>query len=73
MLRESDTHLNRERKPEKEIADIVEVFTALVASLQRGQAELVELIQEKQRVAGKTAEDHMAQLEQEVTELKRRS
>ncbi|XP_042258904.1 E3 ubiquitin-protein ligase TRIM39-like isoform X2 [Thunnus maccoyii] len=62
----------RKKESDKEIADVVEVFTALVASLQRGQAELIEVIKEKQKAAVKTAEDHMAQLELEVTELKRR-
>lgn len=62
----------RKKESEKEMADIVEVFTALVASLQRKQAELIELIQEKHNAAAKMAKDHMAQLEQEVTELKRK-
>uniref|UniRef100_A0A4W6EIR9 RING-type domain-containing protein n=1 Tax=Lates calcarifer TaxID=8187 RepID=A0A4W6EIR9_LATCA len=53
----------RKKESEKEIADIDEVFTALVASLQRKQAELTELIQEKQKAAEKQAEDHVTQLE----------
>ncbi|XP_042366936.1 E3 ubiquitin/ISG15 ligase TRIM25-like [Plectropomus leopardus] len=60
------------RRSEKEIADISEVFTALVVSLQRGQAELIEVIQEKQRAAQEEAEDQLTQLEQEVAELRRR-
>ncbi|GLD73076.1 E3 ubiquitin-protein ligase TRIM39-like protein [Lates japonicus] len=62
----------RKKESEKEIADTVEVFTALVASLQRKQAELIELIQEKQKAAEKQAEDHVTQLEQEVNELRKR-
>ncbi|CAK6970713.1 E3 ubiquitin-protein ligase TRIM7-like [Scomber scombrus] len=62
----------RKKESEKEIADILEVFTALVASLQRRQTELIDLIQEKHKVAEKMAKDHMAKLDQEVTELKRR-
>ncbi|XP_070785225.1 E3 ubiquitin-protein ligase TRIM39-like [Enoplosus armatus] len=51
---------------ETEIAEIAEVFTALVVSLQKSQAELIELIQEKQKAALKQAEDHVTQLEQEL-------
>ncbi|XP_040886439.1 E3 ubiquitin-protein ligase TRIM39-like [Toxotes jaculatrix] len=60
------------KKSEKEIADIDEVFAALVASLKRRQAELVEVIQEKQKAVQKQAEDRVTQLEQEVNELRRR-
>ncbi|XP_073337123.1 E3 ubiquitin-protein ligase TRIM39-like [Pagrus major] len=60
------------KESEKEIADIAEVFTALVASLQRSQAELIELIEEKQKAAERQAESHVAQLEQDVAELRRR-
>lgn len=59
---------------EKEMADIAKTFTALVASLQQSQAELIQLIRQKQKVAKKQAEDHVTQLEQEVAQLwKRRS
>ncbi|XP_028426686.1 E3 ubiquitin/ISG15 ligase TRIM25-like [Perca flavescens] len=57
---------------EKEIADIAEVFTALVVSLQRSQADLIKVIQEKQKAAQKEAEDCMTQLEQEVAESRRK-
>ncbi|XP_071371003.1 E3 ubiquitin-protein ligase TRIM39-like [Centroberyx affinis] len=57
---------------EKEVADVVEVFTALVASLGRNQAELIEVIEEKQKVAEKQAKDFITELEQGITELKRR-
>ncbi|XP_070848098.1 E3 ubiquitin-protein ligase TRIM21-like [Chaetodon trifascialis] len=60
------------KESEKEIADIAEVFAALVVSLQRSQAELVELIREKQRAAEKQAEDQVTQLEQEVAALRRK-
>ncbi|XP_041819790.1 E3 ubiquitin-protein ligase TRIM39-like [Chelmon rostratus] len=60
------------KESEKEIAAIVEVFATLVVSLRRSQAELVEVIREKQRAAGKQAEDHVTQLEQEVAELRRK-
>ncbi|KAM6896116.1 E3 ubiquitin-protein ligase TRIM21-like [Lycodopsis pacificus] len=56
----------------KEIADIAEVFTALGVSRERCQAELIEVIQKKQKAAQQQAEDHVTQLEQEVAELRRR-
>lgn len=63
---------NRKKESQKEIAEIAEVFTGLVVSLQRSQAELVGLILENQREAEKQAEALVAQLEQEVAELVRR-
>ncbi|XP_031169480.1 E3 ubiquitin-protein ligase TRIM39-like [Sander lucioperca] len=60
------------KKLDKEIADIAEVFTALVVSLQRSQADLIKVIQEKQKAAQKEAEDCMTQLEQEVAESRKR-
>ncbi|XP_030295210.1 E3 ubiquitin-protein ligase TRIM39-like [Sparus aurata] len=60
------------KESEKEIADVAEAFTALVASLQRSQAELIELIEEKHKEAERQAENRVAQLEQDVAELRRR-
>ncbi|KAL0964929.1 hypothetical protein UPYG_G00274570 [Umbra pygmaea] len=57
---------------ERQISDSVEVFTALVCSLEKIQAELLEVIKEKQRAAERQAEGLIKELEQEVTELKRR-
>ncbi|XP_056281039.1 zinc finger protein RFP-like isoform X2 [Pseudoliparis swirei] len=57
---------------EKEIADIADVFTALVVSRERHQDELIEVIRKKQDAAQKTAEDRVTQLELEVAELRRR-
>uniref|UniRef100_UPI0037E9473D E3 ubiquitin-protein ligase TRIM39-like n=1 Tax=Semicossyphus pulcher TaxID=241346 RepID=UPI0037E9473D len=59
-------------KSEKEIADIAEVFTDLVVSLRRSQAELTEMIKGMQEAAEKQAEDHLTKLEQEVAELRKR-
>ncbi|KAM4609421.1 uncharacterized protein ACJ7VT_015194 [Polymixia lowei] len=64
--------LNKE-DTEKEISESVEVFTALMASIQRNQAELIEVIEEKQRATEKQAEGFITELEQEITELQRRS
>ncbi|KAL0964932.1 hypothetical protein UPYG_G00274600 [Umbra pygmaea] len=57
---------------ERQISDSVEVFTALVRSIERSQAERLEVIEEKQRAAERQAEGLIEELEQEVKELKRR-
>ncbi|XP_072543588.1 E3 ubiquitin-protein ligase TRIM39-like [Salminus brasiliensis] len=62
----------RKRNTEKEITDSVEVFTALIRSIERSQAELLEVMEEKQKAAETQAEDLIKELEQEITELKRR-
>ncbi|KAL6490873.1 hypothetical protein MHYP_G00012180 [Metynnis hypsauchen] len=62
----------RKRNTEKEKADSVEVFTALICSIERSQAELIEVMEEKQKAAEKQAEVLIKELEQEITKLKRR-
>ncbi|KAM9402427.1 E3 ubiquitin-protein ligase TRIM39-like [Salvelinus alpinus] len=61
------------REAEREISDSVQVFTALVRSIERSQAELIEVIEEKQKAAERQAEGLIKELEQEITELQRRS
>uniref|UniRef100_A0A4W5NR58 Uncharacterized protein n=1 Tax=Hucho hucho TaxID=62062 RepID=A0A4W5NR58_9TELE len=61
------------RDAEREIADSVQVFTALVRSIEKNQAELIEVIEEKQKAVERQAEGFIKELEQEITELKRRS
>uniref|UniRef100_A0AAR2KEP1 Uncharacterized protein n=1 Tax=Pygocentrus nattereri TaxID=42514 RepID=A0AAR2KEP1_PYGNA len=62
----------RKRNTEKEKADSAELFTALIRSIERSQAELVKTMEEKQKAAERKAEDLIKELEQEITELKRR-
>ncbi|KAL7880494.1 hypothetical protein SRHO_G00027480 [Serrasalmus rhombeus] len=62
----------RKRNTEKEKADSDELFTALIGSIKRSQAELLKVMEEKQKSAEKQAEDLIKELEQEITELKRR-
>ncbi|KAL7880914.1 hypothetical protein SRHO_G00031680 [Serrasalmus rhombeus] len=57
---------------EEEKADGVEVFRALLHCIERSQAELLEVMEEKQKAAEKQAEEFIKELEQEITELKRR-
>ncbi|XP_036416388.1 tripartite motif-containing protein 29-like [Colossoma macropomum] len=62
----------RKRNTEKEKADSAELFTALICYIERSQAELLEVMEEKQKAAERLAEDLIKELEQEITELKRR-
>ncbi|XP_075955104.1 E3 ubiquitin-protein ligase TRIM21-like [Anarhichas minor] len=62
-----------EEDADREIADGVQVFTALKESVERSQAELIDTIKEKQRKTEKQAEGFIKQLEQEISELKKRS
>ncbi|XP_071393096.1 E3 ubiquitin-protein ligase TRIM21-like [Centroberyx affinis] len=58
---------------DREIADSVRVFTALMQSVERGQAELIETIEEKQKTTEKQAEGFITELEQEISELMKRT
>ncbi|XP_074490449.1 E3 ubiquitin-protein ligase TRIM21-like isoform X1 [Sebastes fasciatus] len=58
---------------DRKIADSVQVFTALKESVERSQAELIDAIKEKQRKTEKQAEGFIKELEQEISELKKRS
>ncbi|KAK2843000.1 hypothetical protein Q7C36_011215 [Tachysurus vachellii] len=60
------------RNMEKEKSDSVEVFTALIRSIERSQAELLEVMEEKQKAAEKQAKVFIKELEQEIEDLKRR-
>ncbi|XP_022620236.1 E3 ubiquitin-protein ligase TRIM11-like [Seriola dumerili] len=64
--------LSKERA-DRETAEGVQVFTALKESVERGQAEFIRTIKEKQRRTEKQAEDFIKELEQEISELKKRS
>ncbi|XP_041709196.1 E3 ubiquitin-protein ligase TRIM39-like isoform X2 [Coregonus clupeaformis] len=61
------------RNSEREISDSAQVFTALMRSIEKNQAELIEVIEMKQKAAERRAEELVKELEQEITELKRRS
>ncbi|KAM6926633.1 E3 ubiquitin/ISG15 ligase TRIM25-like [Lycodopsis pacificus] len=62
-----------EEDADREMADGVQVFTALKESVERSQAELIDTIKEKQRKTEKQAEGFIKELEQEISELKKRS
>ncbi|KAL0174181.1 hypothetical protein M9458_030149, partial [Cirrhinus mrigala] len=56
----------------KEIADMSELFTYLIRSIERCQSELLEMMEQKKKAAKKQTEELIKELEQEITELKRR-
>ncbi|KAM4614749.1 E3 ubiquitin-protein ligase TRIM21-like [Polymixia lowei] len=58
---------------DREKVDSVEVFTALMSSIERSQAELIETIEEKQKSTEKKAEGLIKELEQEIIKLMKRS
>ncbi|XP_060790069.1 zinc-binding protein A33-like [Neoarius graeffei] len=60
------------RSTKEEKADSVEVFTALIRSIERSQAELLKAMEEKQKAAERQAEGLIKELEQEITVLKMR-
>ncbi|XP_037621676.1 E3 ubiquitin-protein ligase TRIM39-like [Sebastes umbrosus] len=61
-----------EEDADREIAEGVQVFTALKESVERGQANLIDTIKEKQKTTEKQAEDFIKELEQEISELTKR-
>ncbi|KAF5890906.1 E3 ubiquitin-protein ligase TRIM39-like isoform X1, partial [Clarias magur] len=61
------------KNTEKEKADVVEIFSALMCCIERNQAELLKMMEEKQKAAERQAEEFIKDLEQEITELKRRN
>ncbi|KAG7462183.1 hypothetical protein MATL_G00199800 [Megalops atlanticus] len=58
---------------QREIDDSMQVFSALVRSIETRQAKLTEELEEKQREAERRAEGLIKELEQELTELQRRN
>ncbi|XP_034047882.1 LOW QUALITY PROTEIN: probable E3 ubiquitin-protein ligase TRIML1 [Thalassophryne amazonica] len=57
----------------KEISAGVQIFTALMESVQRGLNELLETIEEKQKMTEDQAEGFITELEREISELQKRS
>ncbi|XP_051237262.1 E3 ubiquitin-protein ligase TRIM21-like [Dicentrarchus labrax] len=57
---------------DREIAEGVQVFTSLMESVEKGLNELIKTLEENQRMKQKLAEDSIKELEQEISELKKR-
>ncbi|KAM6942379.1 uncharacterized protein PEZ65_004259 [Lycodopsis pacificus] len=62
-----------EEAADREIAEGVQVFTDLKESVERGQANLINTIKEKQKRKEEQAEAFIEELEQEISELMKRS
>ncbi|KAI5104637.1 E3 ubiquitin-protein ligase TRIM39 [Silurus meridionalis] len=58
---------------EKEKADVVKMFSALISCIDKSQAELLKVLEEKQKASEKQAEDFIKDLEQELSKLKRKN
>ncbi|KAM8892746.1 E3 ubiquitin-protein ligase TRIM21-like isoform 2-T4 [Spinachia spinachia] len=61
-----------EEEADREVLEGVLVFSALKDSVERSQAELIDTIKEKKRKTQKQAEGFIKELEQEISELKKR-
>ncbi|XP_035273110.1 E3 ubiquitin-protein ligase TRIM39-like isoform X1 [Anguilla anguilla] len=64
--------MNMKTWAERETEGSVRAFSALVSSVERCQAELLEVIEMNRRVAERQAEGVIQELEQEIGELKKR-
>ncbi|XP_039680357.1 E3 ubiquitin-protein ligase TRIM21-like [Perca fluviatilis] len=62
-----------EEEADREIAEGVQVFTSLKESVERGLNELINTIKEKQKTTEKQAEAFIKELEQEISDLTKRS
>ncbi|KAM6961554.1 uncharacterized protein LKV04_020570 [Tautogolabrus adspersus] len=58
---------------DRETATSVQVFTALIRSVEEGLAQLIDLIMEKQNTTEKQAEVFIKELEEEISELTKRN
>ncbi|XP_044199392.1 E3 ubiquitin-protein ligase TRIM21-like [Thunnus albacares] len=58
---------------DRETAASVQVFTALIQSVERSLTELIDMIEEKQKTTEKQAEGFIKELEEEISELMKRS
>ncbi|KAK2886133.1 hypothetical protein Q8A67_016970 [Cirrhinus molitorella] len=63
----------KKKNTDKEKSASVEVFTDLIRSIERCQSELLKMMEEQQKAAEKQAEDLIKELQQEITDLKRRN
>uniref|UniRef100_UPI0037E80FEF E3 ubiquitin-protein ligase TRIM39-like isoform X2 n=1 Tax=Semicossyphus pulcher TaxID=241346 RepID=UPI0037E80FEF len=58
---------------DRETATSVQIFTTLVQSVERNLAELIDVIEEKQKTTENQAESFIKELEEEISELEKRS
>ncbi len=65
--------LIHQNNTEKEKSTSVELFTDLIRSIKRCQSKLLKKMEEQQKAAEKQAEDLIKELQQEITDLKKRN
>ncbi|XP_067438276.1 E3 ubiquitin-protein ligase TRIM39-like [Thunnus thynnus] len=58
---------------DRETAASVQVFTALIQSVERNLAQLIDMIEEKQKTTEKHAEGFIKEMEEEISEMMKRS
>ncbi|XP_051249008.1 E3 ubiquitin-protein ligase TRIM21-like [Dicentrarchus labrax] len=58
---------------DRETADSVQVFTALIQSVKKGLDQLIDMIDQKQKTTEKGAKGYIKELEMEISELMKRS
>ncbi|ROL50876.1 hypothetical protein DPX16_15120 [Anabarilius grahami] len=63
----------RKKSTEQETAASIELFSALMRSIDRCQAELLDIMEEQQKAAEKQDEELIEELQREITELKMRN
>ncbi|XP_042606481.1 E3 ubiquitin-protein ligase TRIM39-like [Cyprinus carpio] len=63
----------RKGNTDKEKSASVGLFTDLIRSIERCQSELLKMMEEQQKAAEKQAEDLIKELQQEITDLKKRN
>uniref|UniRef100_A0A672NDP2 E3 ubiquitin-protein ligase TRIM39-like n=1 Tax=Sinocyclocheilus grahami TaxID=75366 RepID=A0A672NDP2_SINGR len=68
-----DERKQKARNTKEEKSASVELFTDLIRSIERCQSELLKMMEEQQKAAEKQAEDLIKELQQEITDLKRRN
>ncbi|XP_074533963.1 E3 ubiquitin-protein ligase TRIM11-like [Halichoeres trimaculatus] len=62
-----------DKNADREMAEGVQVFSALKERVERSEAELIHTLKEKQRETQKQAEGFIKELQQEISELEKRS
>ncbi|XP_074534294.1 E3 ubiquitin-protein ligase TRIM21-like [Halichoeres trimaculatus] len=62
-----------DKNADREMAEGVQVFSALKERVERSQAQLIHTLKEKQRETQKQAEGFIKELQQEISELEKRS
>ncbi|XP_051742739.1 tripartite motif-containing protein 16-like isoform X4 [Ctenopharyngodon idella] len=63
---------SHKRSAQTAVQDSERIFTELIRSIERRRSEVTQLIRDQERAAVKQAEERLEELEQEITDLRRR-